>query len=49
MAKRLQAAEVKLRKAKSSNPQTIFHMEMEVIRNFHLHTPSAEAMSENPE
>jgi hypothetical protein len=49
MAKRLQAAEEKLRKAKSSDAQTIFDTEMEAIRNFHILTPSREAMPENPD
>jgi hypothetical protein len=49
MAKRLQAAEDKLRKAKSSDAQTIFDTEMEAIRNFHIHTPSREAIPEIPE
>jgi hypothetical protein len=40
MAKRLQAAEEKLRKAKSSNAQTIFDTELEAIRNLHIYTPS---------
>jgi hypothetical protein len=49
MAKRLQAAGEKLRKAKSSDTETIFDTEMEAIRNFHIHTPSREAMPEIPE
>jgi hypothetical protein len=49
MAKRLQAAEEKLRKAKSSDAQTIFDTEMAAIQNFHIHTPSREATPENPE
>jgi hypothetical protein len=47
MAKYLQAAEEKLRKAKSSNPQPIFHMEMKVIQNFQIHTLSREAIPKN--
>jgi hypothetical protein len=46
MAERLQAAEEKLRKANSNNAQMIFDMEMEVIQNFHIHTPSRVIMRE---
>jgi hypothetical protein len=49
MAKRLQAVEEKLRKAKNSNAQTIFDMEREAIRKLYIHTPLEGAMPENPE
>jgi hypothetical protein len=42
-------AEEKLRKAEGSDAQTIFDTEMEAIRNFHIHTPSREAMPANLE
>jgi hypothetical protein len=47
MAKRLQAGEEKLRKAKSSDTQTIFDTEIEAIRNFHIHTPPRKAIPED--
>jgi hypothetical protein len=39
MAKRLQAAEEKLKRAKGTGTQKIFDTEMEAIRNFHIVTP----------
>jgi hypothetical protein len=42
MAKRLQAAEEKLKRAKGTDAQTIFDNEMEAIRNFHIVTPPRE-------
>jgi hypothetical protein len=49
MAERLQAAEEKLRTAKSSDAQTMFDTEIEQILKFHIHTPSREMMAENQE
>jgi hypothetical protein len=42
MAKCLQAAEDKLKRAKGTDPQTIFDTEMELIRNLHIVTPPRE-------
>jgi hypothetical protein len=42
MAKHLQAAEEKLKRAKGTGAQTIFDTEMESIRNFHIVTPPGE-------
>jgi hypothetical protein len=40
MAKRCEAAEEKLRKAKSTDEQIIFNTEIEAIQNFHIHISS---------
>jgi hypothetical protein len=39
MAKHLQAAEEKLKRAKGTDAQTMFDSEMEAIRNFYIVTP----------
>jgi hypothetical protein len=40
--KHLQAAEEKLKQAKGTDAQTIFDIEMEAIRNFHIVIPHRE-------
>jgi hypothetical protein len=47
MAKFLQGAQEKHRKAKSSDVQTIFDTEMEVIQIFHIYNSSREVMSKD--
>jgi hypothetical protein len=42
MAKRLQDAEEKLKRAKGTDAQTIFDTEMDAKRNFHIITPPRE-------
>jgi hypothetical protein len=49
MAKSVQAAEDKFRKAQSSYTLTIFDTEIEVIRNLQMHIASRDAMPDNLE